>query len=419
MHTPKVAVTACNAAYRPVRCECFATHRFGLFLFVWLLGALILAAPVLASPAGQTTPEKKESATPPFDAPAAPAPHWKPLIERLAGDGFSRENLTRLFARPDAVYDAAVMGRKMRSLYEIKYRDWMYARVQKRLDALGWKPGPVDGKPGDMTMASVRAFQAHHGLQVSGWPSWALLDVLERTKDKAPANFTVPPPPKTTAATPHLVYRSALTPERVDEAVRFYKARKDMFREVEKRYGVPPEVALGILNVETVFGAVLGRHSAFLALASMAATREWDDLAPSFEGRAVLPDQMPWLIKRTGEKADWAYAELTALLDVAEACGRDPLDIPGSVYGAIGICQFMPTNVQAYGIDADGDGVIDLFVEEDAVHSLANFLKAHGFRPGGQNSARQRRAIYRYNQSQAYVNTVWAMADKVRPLLGR
>lgn len=419
MHIPKNTVTACSAAYRLKRCGGFTTYLPRLLLFAWLLGALAMAAPAEASPSGQATPERKESAIPPSDAPAAPAPHWKPLIERLAEDGFSREKLTRLFSRPDAVYDSSVMGRKMRSLYEIKYREWMYARVQKRLDALGWKPGPVDGKPGDMTMASVRAFQAHHGLQVSGWPSWALLDVLERTSAKAPANFTVPPPPPTTPATPHLVYRSALTPERVDEAVRFYKARKDMFREVEKLYGVPPEVALGILNVETVFGAVLGRHSAFLALASMAATRKWDDLAPTFEGRAVLPDQMPWLIRRTGEKADWAYAELVALLDVAEACGRDPLDIPGSVYGAIGICQFMPTNVRAYGIDADGDGVIDLFVEEDAVHSLANFLKAHGFRPGSQNVARQRRAIYRYNQSQAYVNTVWAMADKVRPLLGR
>jgi membrane-bound lytic murein transglycosylase B len=62
-------------------------------------------------------------------------------------------------------------------------------------------------------------------------------------------------------------------------------------------------------------------------------------------------------------KADWAYAELKALILYAYRSGFDPLTLLGSIYGAIGLCQFIPSNILPYGIDADHDGRIDLFTK--------------------------------------------------------
>jgi membrane-bound lytic murein transglycosylase B len=89
------------------------------------------------------------------------------------------------------------------------------------------------------------------------------------------------------------------------------------------------------------------------------------------------------------------------------------LSIRGSIYGAIGLCQFMPSNVFSYGVDADHDGRIDPFTKADALHSIANYLYGHGWR-AGMNREDQHRVIFDYNNSTAYANTVLIVADKIR-----
>jgi membrane-bound lytic murein transglycosylase B len=91
----------------------------------------------------------------------------------------------------------------------------------------------------------------------------------------------------------------------------------------------------------------------------------------------------------------------------------DPLGIRGSIYGAIGLCQFMPSNVFAYGVDADQDGRIDPFTKADALHSIANYLRGHGWRPG-LNREGQHSVIFDYNHSTVYANTVLAVAEKLK-----
>jgi membrane-bound lytic murein transglycosylase B len=85
--------------------------------------------------------------------------------------------------------------------------------------------------------------------------------------------------------------------------------------------------------------------------------------------------------------------------------------IPGSFYGAIGIAQFMPSQVLRHGVDGNGDGVVDLFVLEDALFSMGNYLMANGWRGSMRSQRKRRRAIYNYNHSRIYVNTVLAVAD--------
>ena len=112
-------------------------------------------------------------------------------------------------------------------------------------------------------------------------------------------------------------------------------------------------------------------------------------------------------------KADWAYTELKALIEYAQVSEFDPLSLPGSIYGAIGLCQFMPSNVFPYGIDADHDGRIDLFTKVDALYSIANYLREHGWQCTLDKRS-QARVIFDYNKSSVYVNTVLAVAEKLQ-----
>ncbi|EPR41750.1 Peptidoglycan-binding domain 1 protein [Desulfovibrio sp. X2] len=371
------------------------------------------AAPVTEEDASPP-PAEEGAAASSGQAPAqASASPWPDLVRRLSALGHDPERVAALYDRPETVYDPMVMGRKMRTLYEIKYRDWMYQRVQERLIALGWMQGEADGRVGEQTMAAVRAFQLHEGLRVNGWPTWKLLDRLDAATEHAPANFVVPPPPPEKPQAKRPVYTGALTPERINEAAKLYSSHRKLFKAAEKQYGIPPATVLGILNVETRYGRSLGGHNAFVALSSMAATASWQDVAPAFEGRTVTPEQRQWLMGRMADKAQWAFEELAALLSYAESCGREAATIPGSVYGAIGLCQFMPSSAVQLGVDGNGDGKVDLFCLEDAVFSIARYLHASGYRTGKKYASARRKAVWRYNHSEMYVNTVLDSADMV------
>lgn len=126
----------------------------------------------------------------------------------------------------------------------------------------------------------------------------------------------------------------------------------------------------------------------------------------------ILPDQKTWLQEKLDEKSLWAYREVKALLTHCERNNLDPRAIIGSEYGAIGICQFMPTNLEAYTDDGDGDGIIDLFNPNDAIVSTAKFLAVHNWAKA-EDIAAQRRVIMRYNISSRYANTVLALAESL------
>jgi membrane-bound lytic murein transglycosylase B len=73
----------------------------------------------------------------------------------------------------------------------------------------------------------------------------------------------------------------------------------------------------------------------------------------------------------------------------------------------------MPSNVFLYGVDADGDGRIDPFAKPDALHSIANYLRGHGWREGMDRDG-QHRIIFAYNNSTVYADTVLTLAEKIR-----
>jgi membrane-bound lytic murein transglycosylase B len=209
------------------------------------------------------------------------------------------------------------------------------------------------------------------------------------------------------------IYLSYLNPFLLMQAKSFLKEQQDVLREVRLRYGVPEEVLVALLLVETKLGRNIGTKGALTTLASMALAGDFALVAPLIANRDISPKLALWLRWRTAQKSVWAYKELKALLVYAKAAGFDPASIPGSVYGAIGICQFMPTSAVRYGADLDGDGRVDLFSMADALLSTARFLNAHGWKADLPRE-RQLAVLYRYNHSHSYTRTIMAVADLLR-----
>jgi len=303
----------------------------------------------ITPPPGEVRVES--AAHPPGDPHAtdSPAACWTPLRGRLAADGMSGGRIDALFVRLGDAVSPDPMGRKVKELYTTKF-----LRPEPQPVPPGQKPRPVR-------------------------------------------------PP---------MYPGVVTDENAAKCRAFLTENAHWFSLAESRYGVPREVAVSLLFVETRLGTALGKGNAFRNLAAMAAA-DSPDMVPGYI--AALPGadgNLDWISLRMRQKSDWAYQELKALIRHAEALGQDPLTMPGSIYGAVGICQFMPTNIPAYGVDGDGDGRVDLYTVGDAVFSLSNYLGRHGWQPGMRKDARYN-VLKRYNNSAAYANTILALADKV------
>jgi membrane-bound lytic murein transglycosylase B len=135
----------------------------------------------------------------------------------------------------------------------------------------------------------------------------------------------------------------------------------------------------------------------------------WAHLADT---TAVL--DLEYLKKRAQKRSNWAYKELNALLDVCQSQGWDVLRIKGSWAGAFGWAQFLPSSFAFYSRDGDGDQRIDPNNFYDAVASLANYLKQARWNTS-QHS--QRKALHRYNPSNAYVECILTYSERLRSYL--
>ncbi|MFP5259068.1 MAG: lytic murein transglycosylase [Acidobacteriota bacterium] len=334
-------------------------------------------------------------------------PAFEPVLTRLAADGLPESKLRRFFSRAEMAFSPKAMADKLTALYMRKYGLRLVADVQTRLVALGWHPGPADGKLDRQTRWSIKAYQSAVGLPQDPEASEALLRELDETPRPAPADIAFPD-----FKTPE-VHEVVLSAERLGEAREFYARNRAALARTRERYGVPEEYLVALLAVETRVGRYLGDEVAVVNLASLVAGEDPARTAPAFAYEKPAPDRQAWLNRKALEKGEWAYGELRALLKYAEAQGIDPLSIPGSIYGAIGICQFMPSNALKYAVDGNGDGKADLFDVEDALASLGNILQAMGWKQPMSEEA-MRKVFYGYNHSQVYVNTIMDAARRLR-----
>jgi membrane-bound lytic murein transglycosylase B len=153
-------------------------------------------------------------------------------------------------------------------------------------------------------------------------------------------------------------YRAQFVNEtRIANGLAFWKDNRRSLARAEKKYGVPAQTIVAIIGVETNYGRNMGRYRVIDALSTLAF-----DYPP---------------------RASFFRRELEQYLLLAREEGIDVFATRGSYAGAIGMAQFMPGSLRAYAVDFNGDGRIDLSGSSaDAVGSVANFLKQHGWQAG-------------------------------------
>ena len=147
--------------------------------------------------------------------------------------------------------------------------------------------------------------------------------------------------------------------KRIVDGKKFIKKNIDTLERAEKEFGVPKEIITAILGVETNFGNNMGSYRVIDSLTTLG----FDD----------------------PRRSKFFRSELIQLFLLTRENNLDILKIKGSYAGAMGYSQFISSSYRAYAIDYDGDGYVDLFNSiDDAIGSIANYLKRHGWKKEGK-----------------------------------
>ena len=194
-------------------------------------------------------------------------------------------------------------------------------------------------------------------------PEW-VRNTLGQARYLAQVPKLMLPPTKGTAKN-WAAYRGRFVePVRIRAGLRFWQQHSAALARAEREYGVPAEIIVGIIGVETIYGQQMGHFRVIDALATLA-----------FDFPAAHP--------RAQARTEFFQRELEQFLSLVHRNGTDPFTPRGSYAGAMGLGQFMPSSWARYAVDADGDGRIDLFGSaEDAIGSVANYFIGHGWTPG-------------------------------------
>ena len=159
-------------------------------------------------------------------------------------------------------------------------------------------------------------------------------------------------------AKPWYEYRQIfLKPNRIDGGARFWEQHEATLARAEQVHGVPAEIIVAIIGVETLYG--------------------------EYRGKLRVLDALATLGFRYPKRSKFFRSELKHYFLLTREEGLDPLALKGSYAGAMGIPQFISSSYRAYAIDFDGDGVRDLLGSvDDAIGSVANYLARHGWKRG-------------------------------------
>lgn len=214
------------------------------------------------------------------------------------------------------------------------------------------KPSGYDRRP--EVRAFVRELAERHGFVEK-----ELLFLFSRARREQAILKAIKPPPPGHARS-WGAYRAIFVNERhIQAGAAFWDEHRGPLARAAQEYGVPEEYVVAIIGIETFYGRNTGRWRVVDALTTLAF-----DYPP---------------------RAAFFRAELENYLLYARDAGIDVFSVHGSYAGAIGIPQFMPGSYRKYAVDFDGDGRTDLRVNAvDAVGSVANFLKQHGWKAGEQ-----------------------------------
>lgn len=194
-------------------------------------------------------------------------------------------------------------------------------------------------------------------------PDW-VRDAIGQSRYNATVVRLMQPPSKAFVKN-WRVYRSRfIDPVRIEAGRRFWLENRQTLERAEKEYGVPVEIIVGIIGVETIYGRDTGSFRVMDALTTLA-----------FDFPANHP--------RAKERSEFFKGEIEQFLTLQSRLEANPFDARGSFAGAMGMPQFMPSSRVKYGVDFDGDGNIDLSGSPaDVIGSVASYFKAFNWQPG-------------------------------------
>jgi membrane-bound lytic murein transglycosylase B len=189
---------------------------------------------------------------------------------------------------------------------------------------------------------------------------WVQAQLAQARRQPAAQRLMMPPPAGT--AKNWVAYRDRFVePQRIAAGMRFWQDNTEWLERAEQRYGVPAQIIVGIVGVETFYGRVTGNFRVLDVLATL-----------SFDFPSGRSDRSPFF-----------RDELEAFLLLCRREGIDPAVPKGSFAGAMGLPQFMPSSINRYAVDFDGDGHVDLsHSAADVIGSVANYLAAFGWQRG-------------------------------------
>lgn len=211
---------------------------------------------------------------------------------------------------------------------------------------------PSYGRRADVLVAAQR-FALDHELDAT----WVADTLAQARFVPAVAQLIMPAP--SLEGRNWAAYRARFVATRRVEAGRaWWRDNQQWLHRAEQRYGVPAEIVVGIIGVETFYGRVTGSFRVLDALATLA-----------FDFPTGRSD-----------RSGFFRSELGHYLQLARREGWDPAAMKGSYAGAMGLPQFMPSSVTRFAVDFDADGRIDLHANTaDVIGSVASFLAAHGW----------------------------------------
>jgi membrane-bound lytic murein transglycosylase B len=229
--------------------------------------------------------------------------------------------------------------------------------------------------------------------------------------------------PSTGSSSSSSAYAWVNTTASADACRAFLDRYAPIFEEAKAKYGVDPELIAALLRCETQLGRVTGDYHVFSVYATMALMDQpgvlGDNITQAEQALQAEPadsdrthSELDRIRTRSASKANWAYKELIALMQMD--CGKqvDAMDLRGSWAGAFGWSQFLPSSFLRNAVDGDGDNRIDLFSPADAIFSVANYLSNAGYR--SSDRTRVSKALWSYNNSSAYVESIMGLADRLR-----
>lgn len=233
-------------------------------------------------------------------------------------------------------------------------RAWLAAACAIAAPALA-QPAPASASAAYGERREVQAF-IQDLVQRHGFLEAELVYLFSRVRRMDPVLEAIERPAEKTRPWPE--YRAPFMEERrIADGIAFWRANRNALARAERAHGVPAEVIVAIIGVETFYGRNTGRWRVVDALTTLA-----------FDYPA---------------RANFFRSELESYLLFAREGNLDVFAMRGSYAGAMGLPQFMPSSARRYAVDFDKDGVVDLRRStSDAIGSVANFLKQHGWRKG-------------------------------------